>query len=170
MPALPPVRLPPRLGLLAAVILGAMVLGACSEDEDPVWKQFNASGDQVILQVGATTVLEAVSTTLHSSSGIVEVGTARAEPGGGPIGTEYLFVVEVADEYENEVGRSTVRLASESHGSDEYEMDPDSADEGTWTLTLVSVGAEGEEREDTATFRLWYDVSDEEGSSDDTGG
>ncbi len=153
-----------------AVAAAAVLLGACADDEDPVWKQFNASGDEVVVQVGVEAVLDPVSTLLHSSSGMVEVGSARVEPGGGPLGTEHLFVVVVADAYEHEVGRTTVRVSSPGRGSDEYEMDSDSADEGTWTVTLVTRGEEDEVRDDTVTFRLWYDVSDEESPSDDTGG
>ncbi|MBN1337414.1 MAG: hypothetical protein JXB39_15770 [Deltaproteobacteria bacterium] len=153
-----------------AVGLAAVFVVACSEDVEPVWEQFNATDDQVTIRIGVEDVLDPVSTTLYSSSGIKEVGSARVEPGGGPIGTEHRFVVEVDDAYEHKVGRATVRVQSPERGSDEYDMDADSADEGTWTTTLVSVGEEGETRDDTATFRLWYDVSDEASSSDDTGG
>lgn len=157
-----------------ALVLPAALLvsSGCEEDQEPVWEQFNATDDQVSVEVGVEETLDAVTTFLHSSSGQVEVGEASVEPGGGPIGTEHLFVVQVYDDWEAQVERATVRVDSGERGVDEYEMTPDSADEGLYTTTLVSVGTEGETRTDTVTFRLWYDVSDEEEASggDDTGG
>ena len=37
-------------------------------------------------------------------------------------------------------------------------MDPDSADEGLYKLTLVSVGAEGELRNDVVRIKLWEEI------------
>ena len=151
------------------VALAALLLAACSEDEEPVWKQFNADDDRVTLEIGVDTVLDAVSTTLRSSGGMSEVGTAQADPGGGPIGTEHTFFVVVSADYDDRVGRATVRVESPGRGSDEYEMEPETGGEGNWILLLASRGDDGEVRTDTATFRLWYDVSGEE-AGDDTGG
>ena len=90
-----------------------------------------------------------------SSTGQVEVGLARVDPGGGPIGTNHDFVVEVYDEYQDVVDRASVRLKSPGRGEDEYDLEQDSADEGVYLVTLESEGAEGEQREDLLTFRLW---------------
>ena len=151
------------VSLLSVLFCGGLWVG-CEEDADPNWVQFNATEDQVEVQVGVDSLLDDVSVLLYSSSGQeagVEVGTASVSPGGGPIGTEHLIVIEVYDDYQDTVGRATVRTDSADRGEDEYDLDPDSADEGIYTTTLVSVGDEGEQRIDTFTFRLWYDSEEE---------
>lgn len=163
--------LPRVSGVVCAVLLALGVTAvACQGEDEENWVQYNADGDEVEVEVGVEETLDPVTTILHSSSGQVEIGEAEVDPGGGPIGTEHLVVVEVYDDYENSVERATVRTDSPDRGEDEYEMDPDSADEGIYTTTLVSVGEEGEVRTDTLTFRLWYDSSEEDDESEDTGG
>jgi hypothetical protein len=144
-----------------ACILASLLTVACSNDDTPNWVQFNGPDDNVTIEVGASKVTGAVTTDLHSSTGEVLIGTASVDPGGGPIGTEHLARVDLFDAFEGEVGRSTVRTDSGSRGIDEYDMAVDSADEGLYTLTLKSVGSEGELRSDTFTFRLWYDAPED---------
>jgi hypothetical protein len=139
----------------------------CSEDTDPNWVQYNSDEDFVSLEVGASEELDPVSCDLTSEVAGLVIGSASVTPGGGPIGTEHSVLVIVDDEWENEVGRVTVRTDSGERGEDEYELEADPADEGYYGLTIVSVGEEGEQRTDTLTFRLWYDSEEE--SSDDTG-
>ncbi len=144
-----------------------LALCACTQDEETIYTQFNAEDDQLTISVGVESELEQVSTVLLSTTGTVEVGEAYADPGGGPIGTEHTLTVEVYDEWEDQVVRVTVRTDSGDRGEDEYELEPDSADEGLYQIKLVSVGDEGEVREDSFTIRLWEE--DGSSSSADTG-
>ena len=63
-----------------------------------------------------------------------------------------------------------MRTDSGDRGEDEYDLEADSADEGLFQIVLVSVGDEGESREDTFTIRVWEndsaDSEDTTGSSD----
>ncbi len=140
----------------------------CQEETEPNWIQFNGEADEVTIEVGAAELLDDVSCELTSSVTGLVVGSASVSPGGGPIGTEHTILVVVEDEWEHDVGRVSVRTDSGDRGTDEYDLDPDPADEGYYGLTILSVGDEGEQRTDTLTFRLWYD-SEEETKSDDTG-
>lgn len=154
-----------RSSVLAFPVGAALVsvsLGGCTTAEEPDWARFNADTDMVVVSVGAAEVLDPVSILLHSSSGQVEVGTATVTPGGGPIGTEHTLIVHVEGAFEDRVGRASVRTDSGSRGEDEYEMEPDSADEGLYSIMLVSVGETGEVRDDIFTVRLWYDQNAEE--------
>jgi hypothetical protein len=146
------------------------VLLACTESDEVTYAQFNAETDQISIQVGSGEVLEATSVSLFSTTGTVEIGTATADPGGGPIGTEHTLTVEVYDDWENDVSRVSVRTDSGDRGEDEYDLEADSADEGLFQIVLVSVGDEGESREDTFTIRVWEndstDTEDTTGSTD----
>lgn len=142
------------------------LLLACKKDEEVTYSQFNADGDQVTIQVGVDDVLDPVVGELSSSTGEVVVGEIEVDPGGGPVGTEHAVVVEIFDDWENIVDRVSVRLSSPGRGEDEFDLDQDSADEGVWKLTLVSVGSEDEQREDTLTVYAW----DIDGDDDADGG
>lgn len=158
--------------LLLGSLLGGAALVGCTTDEEVTYEQFNADTDTLDIEVGSADLLDAVSTDLHSTTGQVVIGTATVDPGGGPIGTEHAIVVEIADEYENMVDRVSLRTDSGARGEDEYDLDPDSADEGYYKLSLQSVGEEGEVRTDTLTIRVWDVVDDSDGdtaSSGDTG-
>lgn len=156
---------------MIAGLLVALSLLACSGSEEITWTQFNGTDDSLTIDVGVPDVEPAVSVDLSSSTGEVVVGTATVDPGGGPIGTEHDVVVEVFDDYQDIVDRVSVRLSSDQRGDDEFELDQDSADEGVWKTTLVSVGSEGEVRQDTLTVRCWDQDDDGSGSSSsDTGG
>ncbi|MFH1465967.1 MAG: hypothetical protein ABIO70_16390 [Pseudomonadota bacterium] len=149
------------------VAIAASLLGVeCSKDEEPNWVQFNRDGDTLQVEVGVAEELDAVRSVLISEWG-VEIGEATVSPGGGPIGTLHRVLVVVGDDWENEVGRVTVRIDSGERGIDEYELTSDAADEGTWGIEIESQGSEGEQRTDTLTFRLWYD-DQESSSGDDT--
>ena len=129
--------------------------------------QFNATDNTLTVEVGLDEVLGPVNIDLTSSTGQVTVGTATITPGGGPVGTEHAIEVEVNNAYEDAVGRVSARLDAGARGEDEYDLDVDSADEGFWTLTLVSVGDPGETRSDTVNIRLWQDENTD--FADDTG-
>lgn len=151
-----------RAALPALLVL----LFACNnKDEEVVYDQWNATDDSVDVAVGAA-VGDALTVDLHSSTGAVVVGSATVDPGSGPVGTEHTITVIVADDYANVVDRASVRTASPDRGEDEYDLEADSADEGIYVLTLVSVGDEGEQRTDTLTFRLWDIEGDDDGEGD----
>jgi hypothetical protein len=140
-----------------SLMAGVVVLAAtaCNKDEGVKYDQYNAPDDTLTIEVGTADLLDAIEIPLMSSTGQVEVGLARVDPGGGPIGTNHDFVVEVYDAYEDVVDRASVRLQSPGRGVDEYDLEQDSADEGVYLWTLESVGSEGETRADSVTFRLW---------------
>ncbi|GDX80121.1 hypothetical protein LBMAG42_19320 [Deltaproteobacteria bacterium] len=134
------------------------VLVGCDDTTTTSWEQYNAEGDSVTVAVGAAELSAAVSTTLHSSTGEVEIGTASVDPGGGPIGTTHTVLVSVTDTYAADVDRVSVRTTSEGRGEDEYDLDADSTGTGIFKKELVTHGSETETREDTLTFRLWTAV------------
>lgn len=154
-PALSPRLLECSMRRVAVPVLLCASVVACNKDEGIKYDQYNSTNDTMTLQVGTETLLDAIEIPLMSSTGQVEVGLARVDPGGGPIGTNHDFVVEVYDEYQDVVDRASVRLDSQRRGTDEYDLEQDSADEGVYLITLESEGSDGEEREDTLTFRLW---------------
>jgi hypothetical protein len=149
------------------IVICSLLAVDCEEEAEPTWVQFNGSDDSLIITVGIEDELDPVSCDLTSDVVANVVGTATVTPGGGPFGTEHEIRIEIGDEWEHEVGRVTVRTDSGERGTDEYELDSDSSDEGSYGLTIISVGDEGEQRDDTLTFRLWYDSQDS--ASGDTG-
>ena len=151
-----------RLFLLVAA-------AGCNKDSEPTYTQFNEADENLEIDVGAAKKEPLEAIELYSSTGEVTVGIASVDPGGGPIGTEHVIVVEVENAYENIVDRVSVRTSSAERGDDEYDMDPDSADEGFYKLTLVSVGKPGEVRTDTFTIKLWDEDGDTDTAGKDTG-
>jgi hypothetical protein len=150
-------------------LLVLVAASACKKDDEATYTQFNLEDENIEVDVGAAKTEPARTIVLHSSTGEVTVGSAKIDPGGGPIGTEHVIVVIVEDAYENVVDRVSVRTESEERGEDEYDLDPDSADEGFYKMTLVSVGKPGEVRTDTFTIRLWDEDDDEDSGGVDTG-
>lgn len=161
-------RWPERL-LAAALFLPLLGIDSCADEDEDTYVQFNADDDALTIGVGADAVGEATSISLHSTTGSVLIGTATVDPGSGPIGTEHVITVEIFDAYEDKVDRVSVRTDSGNRGEDEYDLVRDSADEGFYKLTLVSVGDEGEVRDDTLTIRVWDVSDDDDGDAVDTG-
>lgn len=151
----------------ATVLFACLGTAGCNNDNETTWTQYNASDNIVSIEVGAVDVMEAVTVTLTSNTGEVELGTGTVDPGGGPIGTEHKITVVVAEDYAPDIDRASVRLDAGERGEDEYDLDADATGEGYWVLSLVSVGDEGEARTDTLTFRLW--TADEDTGGTDTG-
>jgi hypothetical protein len=83
------------------------------------------------------------------------VGQATISPCGGPAGTEHEIVVKVNSTYSHQIAKVTAQLHSGPRGDDEYKLTPDSADEGLYKITLISVGSDGEERDDLIRIQLW---------------
>jgi hypothetical protein len=153
-------------------LVGFLVLVAasgCKKDDEPTYTQFNEENETIEVEVGVAKKEPARSIVLYSSTGEVTVGSAEVDPGSGPIGTEHEIVVIVENAYENVVDRVSVRTSSPERGEDEYDLDPDSADEGFYKMTLVSVGEPDEVRTDTFTIRLWDEDDDEDSGGVDTG-
>lgn len=151
---------------MRASVLLVLGLSACAEEPTTTYAQYNADDNSLVVTVGSScdpSPCADAFAELTSSSGEVDIGDAWVSPGGGPIGTVHEVKVVLADEYESDVDQAHVRIDSgEARGVDEYELLPDSADEGLWTLEVTSVGEFGEEREDTFTFRLYEAVTSED--------
>jgi hypothetical protein len=138
----------------------SLLFGVCTEEQETAFLQFNATGESLTIYVGDDSRLEQEdSIDLTSSTGLVVLGTATVSPAGGPVGTIHELSVVIDDEYEESVGRVTVRTDSGERGKDEYELEGDSADEGYWKITLVSAGDSDEVREDSFTIRLFEEVA-----------
>ena len=88
----------------------------------------------------------------------LNVGEVAVSPCGAPIGTQHQIVVTVYDLYKQNIAKVSARLDSKGRGADEYDMEPDSADEGLYELTLVSVGSDGEQRDDLLQIKLWQEI------------
>ena len=85
--------------------LALLLLVGCTDDEEVTWVQFNATDNDLSVEVGVADELDPVSIDLTSSTGQVTVGTATVTPGGGPVGTEHSIEVQVKDAFEDAVGR-----------------------------------------------------------------
>lgn len=137
------------------------VAAQCTGNNDAGFVAFNAGDQQLTVQVGPDADPEPVSLRLLSTTETIEVGEATITPGGGPVGTEHDVIVNVLDDFEDRVTRVTVITAGE-RGEQTHLLVRDSADLGLWQLPLESLGAEGEQREDTVTVRLWRAADDGE--------
>lgn len=156
---------------LAALLL--LFPSGCKKEEEVQYRLFNCEDDAAFISVGAEEVLTGevlcTSVPLLSSSCLPDeketVGSAYIWPCAAPIGTEHDIVVEVDPPYPNQIAKATVRLESDGRGEDEYRLTQDSANEGLYKLTLISVGSEGERRQDVVQIKLWEEdptASDED--------
>lgn len=148
--------------------VGLSALAGCQGD-DITWIEFNATNETLVVEVlpEGEPEGEPITLDLMSNLGRTNVGTATIDPGSGPVGTYHLVAVDVFDAYEAIVGRVTVEVQTEavadldddgekdSRGEGLYELEHDSADPGAWAMTLQSLGAADETREDEFTFVLW---------------
>jgi hypothetical protein len=153
-----------RTALLPLALLASLASAVgCSQDDEIVYEQFNATDDTIEVEVGVEELLPARTESLYSSTGEVVVGEVTVDPGGGPIGTNHDIVVIVTNEdpdyWASEIDRVSVRTSppddARAIAEDEYDLEQDSASEGYWKITLESVGDPGEVRTDTLTVRLW---------------
>ena len=85
----------------------------------------------------------------------LQIGEASIDPCAAPLGAEHNIIVRVFEQYEDLVDKATVRLESPGRGADEYKLKPDSADQGLYKTSLVSVGVGEERRSDFVRFKLW---------------
>jgi hypothetical protein len=155
-----------------------LALSGCGDEEETEYALFNCEEDVAFIYVGVDDIIDGDACAdkggydvdgdgiarfkLRSSScdlpDDVAVGEVAVSPCGAPIGTEHQIVVTVYDIYKQEVDKVSVSLESPGRGDDEYDMAPDSADEGLYKLTLVSVGSEGEQRDDLIQIKLWEEI------------
>lgn len=138
-----------------------LALFGCEEDAATTYSLFNCEDDYSFVSVGEDEIISgdacdgADQIEINSSSCEVSVGQATISPCGGPTGTEHEIVVRVNSTYSHQIAKVTVQLESGQRGDDEYKLTPDSADEGLYKITLISVGSEGEERDDLIRIQLW---------------
>ena len=138
-----------------------LALCGCDEDVPTTYSLFNCEEDYTFVYVGEPEIISgdacdgADNIEITSSSCEVSVGQATVSPCGGPAGTEHEIVVKVNSTYSHQIAKVTAHLGSGSRGDDEYKLTPDSADEGLYKITLISVGAEGEKRDDLLRIKLW---------------
>jgi len=148
-------------------LFGICLFGlGCGEESDSDLDQFNATTDAFNVSIAPDADLTPQEIELRSSTGQVIVGTALITPGGGPVGTEHQIVVEVADTWQGQVEEVIVSVDSGDRGIEEFTLKRDSADPGYHQIDIVSVGEEGEVREDTFTVKLF---ANETQSTGDTG-
>lgn len=146
----------------------ALCIGGCKKDEI-TWVPFNAEGQTLVVDVlpSGSSIGAPVEIELLSSLGRTVIGVGAVDPGSGPVGTSHLVTVDVLDEFEALVGRATVEVDTEAvsdldgdgdedaRGAGEYEMRRDSADPGAFAITMQSLGADDESREDRFTLHVW---------------
>ena len=144
---------------MSGLLLALSVLG-CDRD-DLTYDQINATDDVVEIAVGGE-VLPAITLDLHSSTGQVVIGEVTVDPGGGPADTEHEVYVTIDDDYVGLVDHASIATASEGRGARDFDMAPDSAEEGLFHLVIVSVADDGEARTDSFTIQLWEVIEDDD--------
>ena len=134
----------------------------CKKEEEVAYRLFNCEEDSALIDIGAEDLLtedQCESTPLRSSSCLDDaqatVGEAYIWPCAAPVGTEHDIVIMVDRPYDQQIAKATVRLESDGRGEDEYRLTQDSANEGLYKITLISVGSEDERRQDSIRFKLW---------------
>ncbi len=147
---------------LMAGLLALPLAAGCGGDSDLGWVAFSSEGESLVIEViDGPPADDAALRDLTSTTGSVIVGTATVEPARGPVGTEHQVTVAVDDEYEEVVRRVTLETEGD-RGSQRHLLVRDSADLGLWRVDVISLGTEGETRQDTFTFRLWRPAEEDE--------
>lgn len=137
-----------------------LAVGCDSTDDETDWIRFNADKDAIAVEVTADKALGPdVSEALYSTTGSNEIGMVTVSPGSGPVGTDHLVTIVVADDFQEVVGKVSVRPDGD-RGSLTYDARQDSADHGYWVLTLTSQGSEGESRTDLFYLELYEEPVD----------
>jgi hypothetical protein len=144
--------------VFAKIVLFAVLisLGDCAADDTAGWIRFNDDDETLSVLVGPDTEADGSSMDreLRSTTGAVVVGTAVVTPASGPVGTQHTVLIDVLDEYEEEVGRATL-VTNGDRGEQVHELEQDSADKGLWQIDVRSLGAADEARTDIFTVKLW---------------
>jgi hypothetical protein len=122
--------------------------------------RFNSEDDEIRVEVTASLdVGDAVTGDLLSTTGAVVVGEVTVEPGSGPVGTLHVVTIDIDDEYEDIVVRTSLSIDAGVRGLDDFDLTRDSADSGLWRLELESSGVDDETRTDVFTVEL-FEVDD----------
>ena len=141
-------------------LFGICLLGlGCGEETEENFTQFNATTDTLTVSIAPGADATPTEIELRSSTGQVVVGTALLTPGGGPVGTEHQLVVEVSDTWQGQVEEVVISVDSGDRGVEEFTLKRDSADPGYHQIDIISVGDEGEIREDVVTIQLFANDS-----------
>ena len=74
------------------MLLLALTVLACSQEEEITYNQFNWGEDKLTIYVGMQEKLPRAAIELHSTTGLRIVGSAEVDPGGGPINTLHTIV------------------------------------------------------------------------------
>ena len=139
------------------------ILFSCEDTpEDP--NQFNAQEESLSVLVGISSLEPETERSLNSTTGLVEVASAKVSPGGGPSGTIHQIQVEVLEEYAEKIQEVRIDIKSGERGALQYTLINDSAQSNLYVLDLESIAQEGEIREDVFTFSLWDLPTQEEGT------
>ena len=150
---------------------------ACSTDEI-VPEQLNAEQQDLVVLVQAECTVEQTDPPeirLLSNVGGIDLGFARITPGCGPVGTEHMLFVELDDEFQDLVDEARITAIPEAasdfdgDGTNDardratYTLERDGADSGVFAITLQSLGAPDETREDRWRVTLLSFPEEEEG-------
>ena len=141
-------------------LFGICLLGlGCGDETEQDYTQFNATTDTLTVSIAPDAEATPAEIELRSSTGQVIIGTAVLTPGGGPTGTEHQLVVEVADTWQGQVEEVVISVDSGARGIEEFILKRDSADPGYHQIDIVSVGDDGEVRDDIVTIQLFANDS-----------
>ena len=139
------------------------ILFSCEDSpEDP--NQFNAQEESLSILVGSSSLEPDQERSLNSTTGLVEVASAKISPGGGPSGTIHQIQVEVLEVYTENIQEVRININSGDRGYQQYTLINDSAQANLYVLDLESIAQDGELREDVFTFSLWDLPTQEEGT------
>ena len=146
----------------SSVVFLLLACTGCKKEEEITYRLFNCEEDSALIDIGSEDLLtedQCESIPLQSSSclddGQETVGEAYIWPCAAPVGTEHNIVIRVDRPYDQQIAKATVRLESDGRGEDEYRLTQDSANEGLYKITLISVGSQDERRQDFVQFKLW---------------
>ena len=146
----------------SSVVFLLLACTGCKKEEEITYRLFNCEEDSALIDIGSEDLLtedQCESIPLQSSSclddGQETVGEAYIWPCAAPVGTEHDIVIRVDRPYDQQIAKATVRLESDGRGEDEYRLTQDSANEGLYKITLISVGSQDERRQDFVQFKLW---------------
>ena len=143
---------------------GLLGITACAEDTELTYDRFNATGEILVVDVGAEELGEMASIDLQSSTGAVSIGRASIDPDAGPSGTLHLIEVEIAEAYVHQVDKVSVEIDSGERGLQVVDLNADSAAESLYRIEIESFSEENELRTDEIEIQVWDLSGDSDGS------
>ena len=145
--------------------VGLLGVAACADDSEVSYDRFNATGETLVVDVGAEELGETASIELQSSTGAVIIGEASIDPDAGPSGTVHLLEVEIQEDYVHQVDKVSVEIDSGERGSQVIDLMADSAAESLYRIEIESFSEEGEMRTDELEIQVWDLAGDTDGES-----